>query len=108
MKITAIVYSAYQLSPDVVYFDEGQFTFAVKLADRSGIQTKIPGNIHRESFGTAFGLVKDKAEEFKLTLDLVDKLQMHLSVFYINSRFNRLALSQFQQSIQFLLLFQCV
>ena len=36
---------------------------------------KIPVNIHRESFDTALGQVKDKAEEFKLTLEFVHKLQ---------------------------------
>jgi 8-oxo-dGTP pyrophosphatase MutT (NUDIX family) len=51
------------IDPDVVYFDEGLFSFAVKLADLNGIETKIPVNIHRESFGTAFGKVKHNNEE---------------------------------------------
>ena len=32
------------ISPDVVYFDERLFSFAVKQADLNGIQTKIPVN----------------------------------------------------------------
>ena len=63
------------ISPDVVYFDERLFSFAVKQADLNGFQTKIPVNIHRESFDTAFGKVKGKTEEFKLTLEFVHKLQ---------------------------------
>ena len=63
------------ISPDVVYFDEKLFSFAVKQADLNGIQTKIPVNIHRESFDTALGKVKGNTEEFKLTLEFVHKLQ---------------------------------
>ena len=63
------------ISPDVVYFDEKLFSFAVKQADLSGIQTKIPVSIHRETFGTALGKVKENTEEFKLTLEFVHKLQ---------------------------------
>ncbi len=63
------------ISPEVVYFDERLFSFAVKQADLNGIQTKIPVTIHRESFDTAFGKVKDNFEEFKLTLEFVHKLQ---------------------------------
>jgi hypothetical protein len=63
------------ISPDVVYFDERLFSFSVKQADLNGIQTKIPVIIHRESFDTALGKVKDKTEEFKLTLEFVHKLQ---------------------------------
>ena len=63
------------ISPEVVYFDEKLFSFAVKQADLNGIQTKIPVSIHRESFDTAFGKVKDNTEEFKLTLEFVHKLQ---------------------------------
>jgi len=63
------------ISPDVVYFDEKLFSFVVKQADLNGIQTKIPVNIHRESFDTALGKVKGNTEEFKLTLEFVHKLQ---------------------------------
>ncbi|WP_411726895.1 NUDIX hydrolase [Methyloglobulus sp.] len=63
------------ISPDVVFFDERIFSFAVKQADLNGIQTKIPVTIYRESFGTAFGKVKDNAEEFKLTLEFATNLQ---------------------------------
>ncbi len=63
------------ISPDVVYFDEKLFSFAFKQADLNGIQTKIPVNIHRESFDTALGKVKGNTEEFKLTLEFVHKLQ---------------------------------
>jgi hypothetical protein len=63
------------ISPDVVYFDERLFSFAVKQADLNGIQTKIPVNIHRESFETALGKVKDNTDEFILTLEFVHKLQ---------------------------------
>jgi 8-oxo-dGTP pyrophosphatase MutT (NUDIX family) len=63
------------ISPEVVYFDERLFSFTVKQADLRGIQTKIPVSIHRESFGTALGKVKDKTEEFKLTLEFAHKLK---------------------------------
>jgi hypothetical protein len=56
------------ISPEMVCFDEKLFSFAAKQADLNGIQTKILVIIHRESFDTAFGQVKDSAEEFKLTL----------------------------------------
>jgi 8-oxo-dGTP pyrophosphatase MutT (NUDIX family) len=61
--------------PDVVYFDEKLFSFTVKQADLNSIQTKIPVKIHRESFDTAFGKVKDSTEEFKLTLKLAHELK---------------------------------
>jgi hypothetical protein len=63
------------IRPEVVYFDERLFSFTVKQADLSGIQTKIPVIIHRESFGTALGKVKGKTEEFKLTLEFAHKLK---------------------------------
>jgi len=63
------------ISPDVVYFDERLFSFAVKQADLNGIQTKVPVTIHRKSFGTALGKVKDKTEEFKFTLEFAHKLK---------------------------------
>jgi len=63
------------ISPEVVYFDERLFSFTVKQADLNGIQSKIPVTIHRESFDTAFGKVKDKTEEFKLTLEFAHKLK---------------------------------
>ena len=63
------------ISPDVVYFDEKLFSFAVKQADLNGIQTKIPVKIHRESFDTALGKVKGKTEEFKLTLKFAHELK---------------------------------
>jgi 8-oxo-dGTP pyrophosphatase MutT (NUDIX family) len=63
------------ISPEVVYFDERLFSFAVKQADLNSIQTKVPVSIHRESFETAFGKVASKSEEFKLTLEFVHKLQ---------------------------------
>ncbi|MDP2901816.1 MAG: hypothetical protein Q8N96_01715 [Methylovulum sp.] len=61
--------------PDMVYFDERLFSFAVKLTDLNGVQTKIPVTLHRASFETALGKVKDKAETFKLTLEFAHKLQ---------------------------------
>ncbi|MDO9104001.1 MAG: NUDIX hydrolase [Methylovulum sp.] len=61
--------------PDVVYFDESLFSFAVKCADLNGVQTKIPVTLHRASFETALGKVKDKTETFKLTLEFAHKLQ---------------------------------
>ncbi|WP_262965778.1 hypothetical protein [Methylobacter psychrophilus] len=47
----------------------------VKQADLNGIQTKIPVTVYRKSFDTAFGEVKDKTEEFKLTLEFAHKLK---------------------------------
>lgn len=63
------------ISPDVVYFDERLFSFAVKETDLSTIQSKIPAIIHRESFRTALGKVKGKTEEFIITVALAKNLQ---------------------------------
>lgn len=61
--------------PDVIYFDEGLFSFTVKETDLSTIQSKIPVIIHRESFDTALGKVKGKTEEFIISVDLAKNLQ---------------------------------
>jgi 8-oxo-dGTP pyrophosphatase MutT (NUDIX family) len=63
------------IMPDVVYFDDKLFLFAVKQADLDGVQTKVLVTVYRESFETALGNVKDKTEEFKLTLEFTHKLQ---------------------------------
>lgn len=62
--------------PDVIYFDDNLFSFAVSLSDLNGIQTKIPISIHRQSFDTAFGKVEEKTEEFKITLEFAHKLRL--------------------------------
>jgi hypothetical protein len=63
------------ICPDVVYFDERLFSFTAKQDDLNSIQTKIPVIIQRDSYETAFGKVKDKVEEFKLTLEFAHKLK---------------------------------
>ncbi|MDP2902275.1 MAG: NUDIX hydrolase [Methylovulum sp.] len=63
------------IAPDVVYFDERLFSFAVKGDDLNGVQTKIPVTLHRDSFGTALGKVKGKTEEFIITVALAKNLQ---------------------------------
>ncbi|WP_239650078.1 hypothetical protein [Methylocucumis oryzae] len=40
------------------------------------MQTKIPVVIYRQSFATALGKIKDRAETFMLTLEFAHKLQL--------------------------------
>ena len=63
------------ISPEIVHFDEGLFSFTVKQSDLDRVETKIPVKIHRNTFETAIGWVEDKIEEFKLTLELVSRLK---------------------------------
>jgi len=63
------------VTPDVVYFDEKLFSLAVKQSDLDSSGSKIPVNIRRDDFMTAFGEVKAKTETFVLPLDLVHKFQ---------------------------------
>jgi hypothetical protein len=63
------------VSPEVVYFDEELFSLAVKQVDLNGTLSKIPVTIYRKSFDTTLGKVKDKTDEFKLTLFFVKKLK---------------------------------
>ncbi len=60
--------------PEVVYFAEKLFSFNVKGLDLKSVQTKIPVVIYRESFETALGKIKDRAETFMLTLEFAHKL----------------------------------
>jgi hypothetical protein len=63
------------ITPRDVYFDESLFSFAVKEAGLKNFHSKIPVVIHRNPFDTAFGRVKEKTEEFMLTLEFVHKLR---------------------------------
>jgi len=63
------------IRPDMVFFADELFSFSVNLADLQGVQNKIPATITRHSFNTGFGVVSDKAEVFKPTLDFAHKLK---------------------------------
>lgn len=63
------------IRPDMVYFADELFSFSVKRADLQGVQNKIPVTIIRRAFDTGFGVVLDKTEVFKSTLDFVHKLK---------------------------------
>lgn len=63
------------VEPAVIYFDESLFTFSVHKTDLDANKTKLPVNIERKAFSTAFGRIKLKTERFDLTLDLVHKLK---------------------------------
>ena len=63
------------ISPTVVFFDEQLFSFTVKQADLTSIESKIPVALHRESFSTALGLVKATSHGFELTLEFVRRLE---------------------------------
>lgn len=63
------------IRPDTVFFADELFAFSVKRADLQGVQNKIPVTITRHSFNTGFGVVLDKTEVFKLTLDFAHKLK---------------------------------
>ncbi|MCQ8104329.1 NUDIX domain-containing protein [Methylomonas sp. SURF-2] len=63
------------IRPDTVFFADELFAFSVKLADLQGVQNKIPATITRRAFDTGFGVVLDKTEVFKLTLDFAHKLK---------------------------------
>ena len=67
----------YRLSirPDTVFFADELFSFSVKLSDLQGVRNKIPATVTRCAFDTGFGIVLDKTEVFKLTLDFVHKLK---------------------------------
>jgi hypothetical protein len=64
------------INPEMVYFDEKLFTFSVKLLDLSSVQTKIPADISRAEFETAFGTVRGKTEKFRITLEFANKLKL--------------------------------
>jgi hypothetical protein len=78
------------MSPEMVYFDEKLFSLTVKEADLNGEQSKIPVTIQRDSFDTAFGQVKAKTEEFKLTLYFVKKLKKLDAILVTRSIFTEL------------------
>jgi 8-oxo-dGTP pyrophosphatase MutT (NUDIX family) len=63
------------IRPDTVFFADELFSFSVKLADLQGVQNKIPATITRRAFDTGFGVVLDKTEVFKPTLEFVHKLK---------------------------------
>lgn len=63
------------IAPEVVYFDEKLFSFAVKETDLLTIQSKISVSIHREAFDTAFGNINGKTEVFIITVNLAKNLQ---------------------------------
>jgi len=63
------------IRPDTVFFADELFAFSVNLADLQGVQNKIPAKITRRAFDTGFGVVLDKIEVFKLTLDFAHKLK---------------------------------
>ena len=63
------------IRPDMVFFADELFSFSVNLADLQGVQNKIPATITRRAFDTGFGVVLDKTEVFKLTLDFAHKLK---------------------------------
>lgn len=63
------------IRPDMVYFADELFSFSVKRTDLQGVQNKIPVTITRRAFDTGFGVVLDKTEVFKPTLDFVHKLK---------------------------------
>ncbi|WP_148261916.1 NUDIX domain-containing protein [Methylomonas methanica] len=63
------------IRPDRVFFADELFSFSVKQADLQSVQNKIPVTITRHSFNTGFGVVLDKTEVFKPTLDFAHKLK---------------------------------
>ncbi len=63
------------ISPDTVFFANELFTFSVKPDDLQSVHNKIPVIIDRQSFNTAFGPIKNKAETFNLTLEFAHKLK---------------------------------
>ncbi|MCK9607938.1 MAG: hypothetical protein M0R33_15960 [Methylomonas sp.] len=58
-----------------MFFADELFSFSVNLADLHGVQNKIPATISRRAFDTGFGVVLDKTEVFKPTLDFAHKLK---------------------------------
>lgn len=63
------------IRPDTVFFADELFSFSVNIADLQGVQNKIPATITRRAFDTGFGVVLDKTEVFKLTLEFAHKLK---------------------------------
>lgn len=63
------------IRPDTVFFADELFSFSVTLANLNSVKNKIPATISRQSFDAGFGVVLDKAEVFKPTLDFAHKLK---------------------------------
>lgn len=63
------------IRPDILFFADELFSFSVKREDLIGVQNRIPVTITRQSFNTGLGVVQDKTEVFKLTLELAHKLK---------------------------------
>ena len=62
------------ISPEYVYFNESIFSFTVKESDLTGVYSKIPVIIHRQTFNTALGQVEEKIEGFTITLEFANDL----------------------------------
>ncbi|MEQ1546527.1 NUDIX hydrolase [Methyloglobulus sp.] len=63
------------VNPELIFFDEKLFSFSVRQADLDSVSTKIPVSVRRAEFDTAFGKIKEKSEEFKLTLEFAANLR---------------------------------
>lgn len=65
----------WSLDPGVVYFDDAWFLIRLNQGDLEGVNIKIPARIERQTFNTAFGVVKAKTGGFMMTLDFADNLR---------------------------------
>ena len=75
MENHADKYFRLSLNPAMVFFDSCLFSFIVKQNSLASTQTKIPVSIQRAPFDTAIGKVKEKTEDFKLTLESVNNFK---------------------------------
>lgn len=64
------------IRPDMIFFTDELFSFSVNREDLDSVQNKIPVTITRQAFNTGFGVVQNKAAEFKLTLEFAHKLKL--------------------------------
>ncbi|MDD2758942.1 MAG: NUDIX hydrolase [Methylomonas sp.] len=67
-------YFRLSVRPELVFFDADLYAFSVNAEKLAGTEAKIPVEVLRQEFPTALGTVDGKAELFKLTLELANKL----------------------------------
>ncbi len=63
------------INPDVVFFDAKLFSLIAQPAELASVKSKILISIRRVYFATAMGGIKEKLEEFKISLESAHNLK---------------------------------
>jgi len=75
------------ITPETIFFTDALFSFAIMGDDLKGTERNIQATICRQSFETAFGVVKEKTEHFDLTRGYAKRLKMLAdAVFNVNDK----------------------